>query len=368
MLRLGASTGLKNKNLRKPDLFYNLSESESATVQCFLHGKTAVLCDNEALVHNGKADEYVGGPVAGRAYIPIFTPNSVPGSNHRVIGVIRVVNKIVSLGGHKESLGFGDDDIELLQFLSSFIGVVASLFGKIVRASEDLERALHGVQNNLFGVQSRLLQLVERKAFTLVDDRFGYHIPDAIEHLQGLSWQLERFVSGNRSYEHKKTLLLGEVLSLLPNAFPVLAKCFSREINSTSLPNFSVQFRDAPAVRADPQALLMVFRNLLENSIKYSHPKKPIEICMSWNDVVRPKYLTIYYSDNGIGVDSKDAPYIFNEGYKSEAAMRRCTLGAGLGLAQCLEVMREMHGAISLQSNSEPTTFEISIPLWEEQT
>lgn len=369
VLRLRATTGLRNRGARKDIQFYNLSENTSTTVQCLLSGTVIVHYDDEAFGHNGKIEEYVTHTVRGRIYIPVFSPSSVSGGEARPIGVIRVVNKLVFLGDKVEPLGFGDDDIELLQFLSSVIGVIGSLFSRVVRASEDLERSLHGVQNNLFGVHSRLLQLIERtKILEILEPPHKHAIPDAIDHLSGLTWQLERFVSGQKTYERQRTLLLGDVLLLLPNIFPVLIKCFSRPSQGARLPKFTDVFEHVPPVHADPQALLLVFRNLVENSVKYSHPKRPIEISMTWSTNIKPGYLTVHYSDNGIGIEEHDAPYIFNEGYKSESAMRRCTLGAGLGLAQCSEVMREMHGSIRLTSGGNPTTFEISIPLWEEKT
>lgn len=369
VLRLKATTGLRNRNTRKDIHFYNLSDNSSATVQCLSTGKIIVHYDDEAFRHNGKIDENVAHPVRGRIYVPVFAPTSLSGGGARPIGVIRVVNKLVVLGGRKEPLGFGDDDIELLNFLSSVVGVIGSLFSRVVRASEDLERSLHGVQNNLFGVHSRLLQLTERtNILEQLEPPHKYAIPDAIDHLSGLTWQLERFVSGQRPYEHQKTLLLGDVLLLLPNVFPVLIKCFSRSMQGARLPKFSDVFKNVPAVYGDPQALLLVFRNLLENSVKYCHPKRPIEISMSWSATQKPKHLIVQYSDNGIGIGEQDAPYVFNEGYKSEAAMRRCTLGAGLGLAQCSEVMKGMRGSIHLLNRADPTTFEITIPLWEEKT
>lgn len=368
VLRLRATTGLRNKSLRKDINFYNLTDSASTTIRCLLTGKEIVHYDDEAFRHNGKIDEQVIYPVKGRIFIPVFSPSSISGGDARPIGVIRVVNKLVTLGGKTEPLGFGDDDIELLRFLSSVIGVIGSLFNRVVRASEDLERALHGVQNNLFGVHSRLLQLVERtKVIDQLEAPFKHAIPDAVDHLSGLTWQLERFVSGHRTYEHQKTLLLGDVLLLLPNIFPVLMKCFNRPSQGTPLPMLKEVFEHVPPVHADPQALLLVFRNLLENSVKYCHPRNPLEISMSWSIAEDSQHLIVTYSDNGIGIEEHDAPYIFNEGYKSESAMRRCTLGAGLGLAQCAEVMRGLRGSIRLTSKREPTTFEIKIPLWEEK-
>ncbi len=369
VLRLRATTGLRNKSARKDIHFYNLTDTSSTTIRCLLSGKEVVHYDDEAFRHNGKIDEQVTHQVKGRIYVPVFSPSSVAGGEARPIGVVRVVNKLVTLGGKTEPLGFGDDDIELLQFLSSVIGVIGSLFNRVVRASEDLERSLHGVQNNLFGVHSRLLHLIERtKVLDLLDAPHKHAIPDAIDHLSGLTWQLERFVSGHRTYEHQKTLLLGDVLLLLPNIFPVLMKCFNRPTQGTRLPKFTDVFEHVPPVHADPQALLLVFRNLLENSVKYCHPKHPLEISMSWSVAASSRCLIVNYSDNGIGIEEQDASYIFNEGYKSESAMRRCTLGAGLGLAQCAEVMRGLSGSIRLMKRRSPTTFEIVIPLWEEKS
>ena len=68
----------------------------------------------------------------------------------------------------------------------------------------------------------------------------------------------------------------------------------------------------------------------------------------------------IYYTDNGPGIDSKVAPYVFDMFYKgSENAT-----GSGLGLYISKKAIEKLKGRIEILPNEQMgCTFKISIPI-----
>lgn len=72
-----------------------------------------------------------------------------------------------------------------------------------------------------------------------------------------------------------------------------------------------------------------VFLNLLTNSINYTDENKVISIKAYQND----NQVIVSIKDEGIGIDKKDLPHIFERFYRVDKARDRETGGTGLGLA-----------------------------------
>ncbi len=109
---------------------------------------------------------------------------------------------------------------------------------------------------------------------------------------------------------------------------------------------------------SDPYRLLVIFNNLLSNSIKYRDPKKALNF-VHFYITIEKRLLTIKVHDNGIGISSAFLPKIFNMFYRATELSE----GAGLGLYIVRETVQKLGGRIDVQS--EPgmgTMFEIEIP------
>jgi len=98
-------------------------------------------------------------------------------------------------------------------------------------------------------------------------------------------------------------------------------------------------------VMADPPRLAQVFRNLLDNAIKYSPPGTPVHVSVAREDddaVVR-------IVDHGIGIAAEDHPYIFEPYRQSSAAVRQGG-GLGLGLALVRNLVEQHQGRVTATS------------------
>ncbi|MBN2557267.1 MAG: HAMP domain-containing histidine kinase [Clostridia bacterium] len=92
--------------------------------------------------------------------------------------------------------------------------------------------------------------------------------------------------------------------------------------------------------------LLQVFVNLLSNSIKYTEKDGRILIRAYSSD----GSIVCEVSDNGIGIDEKDKPFIFNRFYRGDESRSRETGGSGIGLAIVRAIVSAHGGEIKLDS------------------
>ncbi len=108
----------------------------------------------------------------------------------------------------------------------------------------------------------------------------------------------------------------------------------------------------------DAYRLLVIFNNLLSNSIKYRDPLK--EQCfVHFYITITKETLTIRFQDNGIGIVPGLLPKIFNMFYRATERSE----GAGLGLYIVRETVQKLGGSIDVQSElGVGTSFEVQIP------
>lgn len=112
-------------------------------------------------------------------------------------------------------------------------------------------------------------------------------------------------------------------------------------------------------VRAEINGLLMerVVANLLENAIKYSGTRKPIEV----NCTRRSGEIIITVEDFGIGIPAEHLPHIFERFYrvnKSDCA------GTGLGLSIVKLIVKAHEGFIAAESHpGKGSKFTVRLPV-----
>ncbi|WP_320171471.1 ATP-binding protein [Maridesulfovibrio sp.] len=119
-------------------------------------------------------------------------------------------------------------------------------------------------------------------------------------------------------------------------------------------------------VHADPDQLMQLFRNLLENAIKYGPEDKPVAV----EHAVEGEMLKVIVRDEGLGIPAADQPRIFERFYSVEKFRRNEFGSTGLGLAISRHIVSNHGGTISVQSPPEGiqkgTAFIFTIPLVED--
>lgn len=113
-----------------------------------------------------------------------------------------------------------------------------------------------------------------------------------------------------------------------------------------------------PDVMADYNALSLVIRNLISNSIKFSEPGDKITV--SANE--KQDHILIRVKDTGIGIPENARQKIFeNKNWTREGTQNE--KGTGFGLSLSKEFIERMNGHIWFESEvGEGTEFYVEIP------
>lgn len=116
---------------------------------------------------------------------------------------------------------------------------------------------------------------------------------------------------------------------------------------------------DLPPMQADPQVLYSVFKNLIENAVKFTFDGQ-IAVTAAAAD----GWLHFRVQDHGIGIPQAALPKLFGRFYRTSTAVERSIAGSGLGLYM-VKYGVDMHGGtIDVQSHEGVgTTFSVRLPL-----
>lgn len=112
-------------------------------------------------------------------------------------------------------------------------------------------------------------------------------------------------------------------------------------------------------VQADRERLLLVFAQLLSNSIKYTPHAGTVTV------EARAKQASVVISirDNGIGIPPEELPHIFERFYQTGDPLTRQYNGLGLGLAVAKELVELHGGRIWVESTyNQGSAFHFSLP------
>ncbi len=110
-------------------------------------------------------------------------------------------------------------------------------------------------------------------------------------------------------------------------------------------------------VKANETQIEIVFTNLIDNAIKFSHENGKVAIEIDSEDNV----VVTSVKDNGIGIDREHIDRIFERFYKAERS--RHNEGTGLGLSIVRHVVESYGGSIEVKSNlGEGAIFSFTLP------
>lgn len=146
-------------------------------------------------------------------------------------------------------------------------------------------------------------------------------------------------------------------------SFTKIIDSSTRQINPLAkAKNIQLQIQsDAVQLEANEYGLQDLLIILLDNAIKYSPENKQIFLVTKKRDHT----LQIMVQDQGIGVDEKDIPHLFDRFYRADGARSKAGVGGyGLGLSIAKQIVESHHGNISIKRNqNEGATFIVQLPL-----
>jgi two-component system sensor histidine kinase SenX3 len=113
-------------------------------------------------------------------------------------------------------------------------------------------------------------------------------------------------------------------------------------------------------VSCDRRQMRSALMNLLDNAIKYSGPRQPVEVGA---EIVNDR-VALTVRDHGIGIPTRDLERIFERFYRVDRARSRDTGGTGLGLAIVRHVAHAHGGDVTVESREgEGSLFTLHVPI-----
>ena len=98
------------------------------------------------------------------------------------------------------------------------------------------------------------------------------------------------------------------------------------------------------SINSDPTLLKLLFKNLIENAIKYG-ADKPVNI-----EIKKEEKIKIIIEDFGVGISEKALPHIFERFYREDEARNREIKSYGLGLSIVKEILNLLNIDIHIES------------------
>jgi signal transduction histidine kinase len=171
--------------------------------------------------------------------------------------------------------------------------------------------------------------------------------PDAAEVRRVTGVALTEMARIERLVEDLLTLArLDEEAPLRPVEIP-LAPFLRRFEEDPSLGEVAMGELPAGTLRADPDGLTQVIRNLIANARRHAGPEGKVEL----SAVAAGERLKIRVDDDGPGVPPRERERVFDRFHRSEASRSRGSGGSGLGLAIARSIVEQHGGRIWIETS-----------------
>lgn len=113
-------------------------------------------------------------------------------------------------------------------------------------------------------------------------------------------------------------------------------------------------------VRGNPEQLLIVLDNLIDNAVKASEAESEIRV----SAYLEETHVVVEVEDQGIGMETAQLSHIREPFYRVDKARSRAVGGAGLGLAICERILQLYHIEMSFYSKpGSGTTVKLLFPV-----
>lgn len=141
----------------------------------------------------------------------------------------------------------------------------------------------------------------------------------------------------------------------------------SSQATGNEAPRIALSIQQMPwpvsDVLGDRDLLVLVFRNLLDNALKFSDAGQPVEVRVSEDG----NTAIVDIVDTGSGIPAGEISQIFEELYRGENA--RGIPGSGLGLKLVERIVTLHNGGIQVRSKPEKgSVFTVRLPLLQDAT
>lgn len=213
-------------------------------------------------------------------------------------------------------------------------------------ASHDLQEPLRKIQTFSNRLEQTLKDNIDERSKSYLE-----RLVNASGRMQLLIHELLNFSRISRSEDPFVDINLNELLALSLADLNILVEQKQATVTVGNL----------PTIKADHNQIYRLFLNLLQNSLKFTHPKRNPEISLELYEE-SADFSVIVLRDNGIGFNDKYKDRIFKLFERLHARTEHD--GAGMGLAICRKIMDRHNGLIWAESEpGEGTQIFLRFPL-----
>jgi signal transduction histidine kinase len=144
---------------------------------------------------------------------------------------------------------------------------------------------------------------------------------------------------------------------------PVLVRARANAVRRYGVPESTVRL-DCDAglrVRGREADLEIVFRNLVDNAVKYSLPEPIVEVTAQ---AAAQGRVVVLVSDNGPGIPISQRTNVFRRFTRLGSELERSTPGTGLGLFLVRSLVKQLRGKVTVRGRlpDRGTIMEVEIP------
>lgn len=215
---------------------------------------------------------------------------------------------------------------------------------ELSQSNEELEKfayiASHDLKEPLLSIISftKLLKKELHNGLSSKTDRYLDYIIKGGSQMKDLIESVLEYSTLNAETEE---FVIIDTNTIAVDAKQMLSKCIKKQNGRVEIEG------ELPKVLHDRQRVLTLFKNLIENGLKYNESEVPT-VKISYKSGADKGILI--FKDNGIGIEEKYHELIF--GMFKKLHTYNTYQGTGIGLSYCKKVVESMGGEIQL--NSEP--------------
>jgi len=342
---------------------FGLRAGESITGKVFDGGKAVLL--SEAEVAHAMADIRPGNysileRSLGRTPLPLSTLAVPIFAQEQKFGVL-VLETI------KGPALFSPEDLPFVQSLADLLALAIDRMR--LQAKSDIKREIKEVER----LRAEALATLSHELRMPLTAIKGYTTALLMEEIQWSEEKVDQFLRMIDSESDNMQSMIKDILDsslvdvgqLKLEPQPVRVQYIAREVvdeilRYTQIHHFIIDFpANFPIIDADPRWIKQVFRNILENAVKYSPEGGLIVI----KGQIRRDDIVIKVADQGVGISPEDLIPLFEKFYRVKSAEGFHISGTGLGLPVARSIVEAHGGRIWVESQEgEGTTLYFSMP------
>jgi signal transduction histidine kinase len=181
--------------------------------------------------------------------------------------------------------------------------------------------------------------------------------------------QISRIDAG-RLEMNPRLILLDELAETSVSSHLVLAQAqgLTLQHRRAALPEYWTGVQGRLTVLVDPERMMQVLNNLVENAIHYTPEGGVVVVSTSVKEDAGRVWATATVTDTGMGIPAAEEVHVFERFFRGEQPRLMQISGTGLGLAIAKEIV-ELHGGRMTVESKEGvgSTFTVWLPLHEQE-